>query len=211
MNNSLGTALLVIDLQNDYCHPDGVFAQAGLRVTGLDELVGQVNGLATAARAAARPVIWVRMEWDGDADVGLLAERSPFLRTQGLRRGTWGAELLAGLDRAPDDHEVIKARFDAFHGTGLRDLLRDLGVGTLVMAGVRTDFCVESTVRQAFFHDLRVVVAREAVAGYFDDLHLNSLRLMDTVFADVVPVTDAAAALAAPAPPGAPVSPAERA
>ncbi|MFI0481432.1 cysteine hydrolase family protein [Actinomadura sp. 9N215] len=194
------TALLVIDMQNDYCHSDGVFAQAGLRVSHLDELVGQVNVLAAAARAAGRPVIWVRMEWDGDADVGLLADRSPFLRTRGLRRGTWGAELLAGLDRAPDDHEVIKTRFDAFHRTGLDGLLHDLGVGTLVVAGVRTDFCVESTVRQAFFNDLRVIVARETVAGYIDDLHLNSLRLMGTVFAEIGTVADATAALAGTVP-----------
>lgn len=189
------TALLVIDMQNDYCHPDGVFAQAGLRVTGLDDLVGQVNALAAAARSAGRPVIWVRMEWAQDADVGLLAERSPFLRTQGLRRGTWGGELLGGLDRAPGDHEIVKSRFDAFHGTGLDDLLRGLGVGTLVMAGVRTDFCVESTVRAAFFRDLRAVVAREAVAGYVEDLHTASLRLMNTVFAEVVPAEEAATAL----------------
>ncbi|TDD37516.1 cysteine hydrolase [Actinomadura sp. KC06] len=198
------TALLVIDMQNDYCHPDGVFAQAGLRVRDLDELVGEVNTLAAAARSAGRPVIWVRMEWDGDADVGLLADRSPFLRTQGLRRGTWGSELLAGLDRAPDDHEVIKTRFDAFHRTGLRELLHDLDVGTLVVAGVRTDFCVESTVRQAFFHDLRVIVPREAVAGYVDDLHLGSLRLMGTVFAEVGSVSDAAAALAETVPAASP-------
>ncbi|TDC75977.1 isochorismatase family cysteine hydrolase [Actinomadura sp. 7K507] len=190
------TALLVIDMQNDYCHPDGVFAQAGLRVTGLDDLVGHVNTLAAAARLAGRPVIWVRMEWAEDADVGLLAERSPFLRAAGLRRGTWGSELLGGLDRAPGDHEIVKSRFDAFHRTGLDDLLRDLGAGTLVMAGVRTDFCVESTVRSAFFRDLRVIVAREAVAGYVEDLHTGSLRLMGTVFAKVVPTEEAAAALA---------------
>ncbi|NED55948.1 cysteine hydrolase, partial [Micromonospora aurantiaca] len=105
-------------------------------------------------------------EWADDADVGLLAQRSPFLREQGLRRGTWGCELVTGLDRAPGDHEIVKPRFDAFHRTGLDDLLRDLGVETLVMAGVRTDFCVESTVRAAFFRDLKAVVAREAVAGY---------------------------------------------
>ncbi|MFB4311263.1 cysteine hydrolase family protein [Actinomadura sp. GTD37] len=192
------TALLVIDMQNDYCHPDGVFAGAGLRVTGLDGLVRNVNTLAEAARSAGRPVIWVRMEWAEDAEVGLLAERSPFLRERGLRRGTWGAELVAGLDRAPGDHEIVKPRFDAFHRTGLDELLRDLGVRTLVFAGVRTDFCVESTVRAAFFRDLRAVVAREAVAGYVEDLHLNSLRLMGTVFADVVSADDAAAALAAP-------------
>ncbi|GAA1871313.1 cysteine hydrolase family protein [Actinomadura bangladeshensis] len=192
------TALLVIDMQNDYCHPDGVFARAGLRVTGLDGLVQNVNTLAAAARSAGRPVIWVRMEWADDADVGLLAQRSPFLREQGLRRGTWGCELVAGLDRAPGDHEIVKPRFDAFHRTGLDDLLRDLGVETLVMAGVRTDFCVESTVRAAFFRDLKAVVAREAVAGYFEDLHLNSLRLMATVFANVVSVNDAADLLTTP-------------
>lgn len=192
------TALLVIDMQNDYCHPDGVFARAGLRVTGLDDLVQNVNTLAAAARSAGRPVIWVRMEWADDADVGLLAERSPFLRKQGLRRGTWGCELVAGLDRAPGDREILKPRFDAFHRTGLDDLLHGLGVGTLVMAGVRTDFCVESTVRAAFFRDLKAVVPREAVAGYFEDLHQNSLRLMDTVFADVVPIADATELLATP-------------
>ena len=53
------------------------------------------------------------------------------------------------------------------------------------MAGVRTDFCVESTVRDAFFRDLEVVVARDAVAGYFPDLHENSLRVMGTVFARI--------------------------
>jgi nicotinamidase-related amidase len=186
------TALLVIDMQNDYCHPGGVFAAAGLRVTGLDGLVRNVNTLAAAARSAGRPVIWVRMEWTDDADVGLLAERSPFLREQGLRRGTWGSELVSGLDRAPGDHEIVKPRFDAFHRTALDDLLRTLGVETLVVAGVRTDFCVESTVRAAFFRDLKAVVAREAVAGYVEDLHVNSLRLMGTVVADVVSVDDAA-------------------
>lgn len=194
------TALVVIDMQNDYCHPDGVFARAGLRVTGLDGLVENVNTLAAAARSAGRPVIWVRMEWASDADVGLLAERSPFLREEGLRPGTWGAELVAGLDRAPGDHEIVKPRFDAFHRTGLEDLLRGLGAETLVVAGVRTDFCVESTVRAAFFRDLKAVVAREAVAGYVEDLHRNSLRLMGAVFADVVSVDEAAGLLSAEAP-----------
>ncbi|KRV47858.1 hypothetical protein AQ490_05725 [Wenjunlia vitaminophila] len=181
------TALLVIDVQNDYCHPDGVFAAAGLRVADPDALVDRINALVAAARAHHRPVIWVDMEWPDDASVGLLAERSPFLRTRGLRRGTWGAQPLAGLDRRPEDHRVTKPRFSAFHRTDLAALLGELGVGTLVVAGVRTDFCVESTVRDAFFRDLRAVVAADAVAGYVEDLHRNSLRLMGTVFAEVVP------------------------
>jgi ureidoacrylate peracid hydrolase len=193
-----GPALVVIDLQNDYCHPDGVFARAGLRVEHLDQLVRQINLLVHAARTAGRPVIWVLMEWPDDAGVGLLAQRSAFLRDRGLRAGTWGAALVEELDQNPDDYVVRKSRFSAFYRTGLENMLREWGVDSIVVAGVRTDFCVESTVRDAFFRDLRVVVAEEAVAGYLDDLHHNSLRVMATVFADVVPVSAAAELLAGP-------------
>jgi len=187
------SALVVVDVQNDYCHPDGVFASAGLRVEGLPALVENVNVLVRAARAAGRPVIWVRMEWSDDASVGLLAERSPFLRTQGLRSGTWGAQLVDGLEAAESDHVVVKERFSAFYRTSLDALLAELGVDTLVLAGVRTDFCIESSVRDAFFRDLDVVVADDAVAGYFDHLHRHSLQLMGTVFALVQPAREAVA------------------
>ncbi len=186
------TALVVIDMQNDYCHPDGVFAAAGLCIAELEELVAQINGLVAAARDAGRPIVWVRMEWSSDSDVGLLAERSPFLRHAGLRSGEWGSRLLDTLDADRRDREVVKTRFSAFHRTRFESLLAEWGVDTLVLAGVRTDFCIESTARDAFFRDLRVVIAREAVAGYFDDLHSASLRVLDTVFADVEPVSAAA-------------------
>lgn len=201
MTGREATAVVVIDVQNDYCHPDGVFARAGLRVTDLDGLVHRINALVEAARAGGHPVVWVRMEWDTDADVGLLAARSPFLAEAGLRTGTWGAEPVAGLDRRPGEAEVRKRRFSAFHETRLDELLAELGVGTIVVAGVRTDFCVESTVRDAFFRDLRVVVADDAVAGYVDDLHRHSLRLMGTVFAEVRPTEEVARTLS-PVPSG---------
>ncbi|WP_433248186.1 cysteine hydrolase family protein [Streptosporangium sp. CA-135522] len=189
-----GVALIVIDMQNDYCHPDGVFARAGLTVDRLPELVDGVNTLVAAARAGGRPIVWVRMEWSDDDQVGLLGERSPFLRRAGLRAGTWGSELLSGLDARGDDIVTTKPRFSAFFETPLEDLLRERGVGRIVVVGVRTDFCVESTVRDAFFRDLEVVVVADAVAGYFEELHRGSLRVMGTVFADVVDL-DAGTAL----------------
>lgn len=191
-----GSALLVIDMQNDYCHPDGVFAAAGLRIERLDELVSQVNGLVAAARAGGRPVFWVRMEWADDAEVGLLAERSPFLRRTGLRAGEWGSRLVDTLDHEPDDVDVVKTRFSAFHRTQLEQLLTERAISTVILAGVRTDFCVESTARDAFFRDVRVVVPRDAVAGYFEHLHHASLRVLGTVFADVVPASEAVDLLA---------------
>lgn len=191
------TALVVVDVQNDYCHPAGVFADVGLTVDRLDGLIGEINSLVGAARAAGCPVIWVTMEWRADAEVGLLAERSPFLGSAGLRAGTWGAAIVDGLAALPDDHFVTKSRFSSFYRTDLDELLRELGVSTVVVAGVRTDFCIESTVRDAFFRDYRVVVARGAVAGYFDELHLASLKLMSTVFAQVVDTDQVVAGLTA--------------
>jgi nicotinamidase-related amidase len=100
-----------------------------------------------------------------------------------------------GLDVEQGDAHVTKPRFSGFYETELEETLRRLGVTTLVTAGVRTDFCVESTVRDAFFRDFDVVVVEDAVAGYFAELHDNSLRLMQTVFARVAPVDQVAAAL----------------
>lgn len=189
------TAIVVVDMQNDYCHPDGVFFRAGLRLVGLDDLVDNVNALTAAARRARAPVVWVTMVWDDAEDLGLLRARSPFLAAEGLRRGTWGAELVSGLTVGADDHRVEKKRFSAFFESDLDRVLRADRVDTLVVAGVRTDFCVESTVRDAFFRDYDVVVVRDTVAGYLPELHQSSLRLMGTVFARVVDLDTALAVL----------------
>jgi ureidoacrylate peracid hydrolase len=179
-------ALLVIDLQNDFCHTDGVFARAkGMRVDDLSGLLARVGRLVRAARAAHVGVIWTRMVWDSDDEVGLLG-RGGFLAKEGLRRGTWGAELLSGLDVRRDDAVVDKKRFSAFFATDLERLLLDRGIGRLYVAGVRTDYCVESTVRDAFFRDLDAIVVRDCVAGYFDALHESSLTEMATIFAEVI-------------------------
>jgi ureidoacrylate peracid hydrolase len=177
-------ALVLVDLQNDYVHPDGVFAGAGFVVDDVDGLVAATNALVGAARAAGLPVVWTTTIWADRAALGRLAERSPFLAKAGLRPGTWGAALLDGLDARPEDLVVEKQRFSAFHETGLADALA--GVETLVVGGVRTDFCVESTVRDAFFHDHDVFVVADATAGYVAHLHEHSLQLMNTVFAQVV-------------------------
>jgi ureidoacrylate peracid hydrolase len=193
-------ALLLIDLQNDYCHPDGVFARAGFAVADLAALVAAVNDLLAGARAGGRPVVWTATVWNDREDVGRLAQRSPFLAEAGLRRGSWGAEMLAELDFRPEQDVVVeKRRFSAFHETSLQSTLHADGTDTLVVGGVRTDFCVESTVRDAFFRDHDVFVVGEAVAGYVPQLHEHSLQLMNTVFAQVVDVADARTLLQAAA------------
>lgn len=195
------TAVVCVDLQNDFCHPDGAFARGGLRVPDRSSLVANVNRITAAARGAGARVVWVRMVYASADDVGLLAERGPGIANHALRAGTWGAELLDDLQVEDRDSEVTKTRFSAFYRTDLEESLRRSRTRHLVVTGVRTDFCVESTVRDAFFRDFRVTVVTDAVSGYsdrFQAYHDNSLQAMGTVFADLAATEDVLQWSAAP-------------
>lgn len=189
--------LLLIDLQNDFCHPDGVFARAaGAGYEDVEPVVDRVNALAAVARRWGHLVVWARMAWAPGEGPGLLAAHSPLVEGDVLREGSWGAELLGSLDRRDGDRIVRKSRFSAFYRTELERVLVSEGITTLVVGGVRTDFCVESTVRDAFFRDLEVFVVVDAVLGYARELHEHSLRMMNTLFAQVVDQDDAIGLLA---------------
>jgi ureidoacrylate peracid hydrolase len=181
------TAVLIIDVQNDYCHPDGVFAKvAKFPIDTIPAIYQNINRLVLESREKSIPVIWVKMMWDNDEEVGILGDKSTFLKHEGLRRGTWGSELVDKLDVHPDDMIVEKKRFSAFYKTELAEVLKELGVQKLIIGGVRTDFCVESTVRDAFFRDYEVITASDCVASYIQKLHEGSLQVMGTVFSKVM-------------------------
>jgi len=94
-------ALVMVDMQNDYCNARGVYPRNGLNCFDMDSVVPATVAAVSACKAHAIPVIYLRMAWNTDArgfpiDAGLIIEQSrPFIRTEGLRRGTWGAEVLA--------------------------------------------------------------------------------------------------------------------
>lgn len=181
------TAVVLIDLQNDYCHTNGVFAKkAKFPIDTIPTIYEPINELIAICRQIEIPIIWVKMIWDYDHEVGILANKSLFLAKEGLRRNTWGSEIVSELDVKAQDFIVEKKRFSAFHKTELNQILQDLGIVQLIIGGVRTDFCVESTVRDAFFHDYEVTVMADGVAGYIQHLHEGSLKVMNTVFARVV-------------------------
>jgi ureidoacrylate peracid hydrolase len=180
--------LVVIDMQNDYCHPRGVYARNGLRCFGLDRVVPQIVKVVERCKAAGVPVVYLRMAWRIDAsgapiDAGLIVESSrPFLRTEGLRRGTWGAEVLAEMP-APD-YDIEKTRYSGFHNTHLDALLRGLGVDTALLAGVITNMCVEATARDAFHRDFHFVVLSDCVSGFNSELDEASLKTL-SIFGQV--------------------------
>lgn len=175
-------ALVVVDMQNDYCDPRGVYSRNGLRCLDMDRVVPQVVKAVNSCKALRIPVVYLRMAWRVDADgvpvdAGLIIEYSrPFLRTEGLRRGSWGAEVLAEMP--PPDYEIEKTRYSGFHNTPLEALLRGLRVETVLLAGVITNMCVEATARDAFHRDFRFVVLSDCVSGFHADLHEASLKTL---------------------------------
>jgi ureidoacrylate peracid hydrolase len=187
-------ALIVVDMQNGFCHPEGSFARMDM---GLERGMEAVRNAALAvaqARRAGVPVVFTRHVYrPGRADEGASLKRnSPSLASlEGLAAASWDAQVVDELGCGPDDLVVDKVRFDAFQWTSLEPLLRGLGVDELVICGVITNICVETTVRSAFMRDYPVTLLADCCAAKTRRLHELSVEVLSSyALADIASVTD---------------------
>jgi ureidoacrylate peracid hydrolase len=173
-------ALLVVDLQNGFCRPEGSVPRVGLGLAGVDAAVAHAATAVHAAREAGTPVVFTRHLYrPGRADEGPNLRRDGALAAlDGLLLGTWDAQVVDDLGWTPADLTVDKCRFDAFLWTSLDPLLRGLGVDELAVCGVVTNICVESTVRAAFMRDYRVTLLADACAAATPRLHEAGVEVM---------------------------------
>lgn len=135
----MSTALLVIDVQRALC-------EGAERAFEIDAVIARINALSAQARGAGVPVVFVQHE---EAEV-------PW------KRGCAGWQLAAGLDVAAQDLRVHKATPDAFNQTDLQAQLEGLGVTRLLVCGLQTEFCVDTTVRQALSRGYDVTLIADA-------------------------------------------------
>ncbi len=154
MNIALNhAALLLVDVQRDALHPDGAMARAGLapEPSEVSRLVGKWGELVDLMRGAGRPVVWVktclRPDFTDSAHAPAwlerrLAEVGPF-----FIEASWGAELMDGLDAAPDDYVVVKKGHSAYDNTHLDRLLTNLGVSQCIVAGGGVTDSIAETAR----------------------------------------------------------------
>lgn len=190
------TALLVVDMQNAFCHPKGSFAKMtegrGLSIAMCQEAVAGCVRLVEAARQAGAPVVLTRYVYHpGYADGGVLLDKYPEMREAGsLAAGSWDAELIDELTPTETDFVIDKSRYSAFYGTRLEPVLHGLGVDTIVCCGVTTNICVESTVRDAAQRDYRVYVVADATGELTRERHDNALAILAYGFADVCTTDD---------------------
>jgi len=181
--NPRWTAILAVDIQNDFCHPEGHFARHGKDVAPIGQALPAMRRLVTEGRRLGLPVFLIQQSTlpGGVSDSPAWRRfktrdgKSPFYTLV----GSWGWEVDEGLAPAPEDIRIGKFRPDAFVATNLDHLLRARGIQSVVILGTVTEGCVESTVRGASYHDYYVVVARDAVASTNAVLHEGSMRLFE--------------------------------
>ena len=177
----MNRALLVVDMQNGFCHPEGSFARIGLGLEGADTAVRNAAVAIGQARQAGLPVVYTRHLYrPGRADEGrALKQNSAALAgVNGLAAGTWDADVVDELGCRSGDLIVDKVRFDAFQWTSLEPLLRGLGVAELVVCGVVTNICVETTIRSAFMRDFPVIMLADCCAAATRRLHELSVEVL---------------------------------
>jgi len=179
------TALLVIDMQNDFCSSGGSYDRMGHPVAVLQSVIDTIGRLVRAAREAGVMVIYAQ-------NTNLPDQRgtsAPYIRYRALRRrygyqtestvlGTWGWQVIDPLAGDERDFVVRKHRSSAFAGTDLDQLLRLRHIETVVLTGVTTDGCVESTARAAEALDYYVVPVEDACGAFPVERHASSMTCM---------------------------------
>lgn len=184
-------ALLVIDMQNGWCHPEGAMTRAGVNMTAQQAIVPSVRRLVQGCRALGMPILWSIQEHLPE-DVTQKGRRiASHLSKRNIlpaARGSWDAELVAPVKEVsrPEDYYIVKHRMSMFYSTTLESVLRMRGVSHLVVSGVSTNVCVESTIRDAYFRDFDITVVQDCVAGSFPELHKATLENVRIYFGEVV-------------------------
>jgi nicotinamidase-related amidase len=189
------TALVLIDLQNDFLHPDGWYAQSGIDIGHMRRVIEPTVSLVAAARGKGVPLVWTRHGFRNEHDAGPFFELRPFLRDGGLRLGTWGFELHDGLGFDEEDWLVEKNRLSAFFDTKLELVLRGLRAETVLIGGVLTNQCVAATSKDASFRDFKPIVVAECTGTTLPHLHEPALEMMRVGWAEVRALEEALADL----------------
>src|ERR1700722_16189896 len=155
-------AIIVVDVQNDFCHPDGAIGKTGAPTDASMAMLPRLTAFLDEAREAGTRIIFIQTIHEDETDSEAWKARRAL---QDLcRKGTWGADFIS-VSPQPGEPVVIKHRYSAFIGTRLDSILRTFATETLIMTGVATIVCVESTARLGFMMDYHIVMISDCTAA----------------------------------------------
>ena len=175
------TAVIVVDMQNDFGSKGGMFERAGIDISGIQKAVPTTARVLDSARKAGIKIFYLKMAYQPDlSDLGAVdsVNRVRHLQlgvgqhvtapdgapSRVLVRDTWNTEIVDELKPHSDDVVLYKTRFSGFYKTDLDERLRNLGVKHLIVTGCTTSICVESTVRDAMFRDYLCVLLADCMS-----------------------------------------------
>ena len=175
------SAVIVVDMENDFAAKGGMFDRAGADISGAQRAIAPTAKVLAAARQAGLKIIYLKMGYH--ADLSDLGAPDSVNRTRHLKfgvgqkirapdgresriliRDTWDTDIVPELKPQPGDVVIYKTRFSGFYQTDLDAILKKLGIKYLIVTGVTTSICVESTVRDAMFRDYLCVLFRDCMS-----------------------------------------------
>lgn len=177
------TALIVVDFQNDFCHNQGVFGKKNFNLSHVEKAVNNLLPFLDRCRQFNLPIIFVRTihsNWtDSESWIGRLegAAREMLI----CRPNTWGAEFYR-IEPQTGDFIVTKHRFSGFVGTDLALVLRSKRIETLLITGVATNVCVETTVRDGFNLDYRIILVEDCCGAFSPEEHASTVTNVTKYF-----------------------------
>ena len=215
------TAVVVVDMQNDFGSRGGMFDRAGIDITGVQSIVSNVRAVLEAARDTGILVVYLKMGFRPDlADAGYPASPTWLKHvplgvgaevtspdgepSRILIRDCWNTEIVPELTPHANDVVLYKTRYSGFFGTELDEVLRSRGVERLIVVGATTSVCVESTVRDAMFRDYHCLVVSDATAEPIAadaprSNHEASLLTLELLFSHIATSSDLITSLGASA------------
>jgi ureidoacrylate peracid hydrolase len=178
------TALMLIDLQNDFIHPDGAYARGGAKAGDIAALPGRLRPLADAMRAAGGWLVSTHFTLvpgrNGEPFISPhLKKLRPFLAKGDFAPGSWGQDLVDELQ--PADIKVEKVAFSAFYQSRLEFVLNRAGIDTLIFAGIVTNGGVASTLRDAHVRDFHTVLLSDGCAAFSRAAHDATVASLSTI------------------------------
>jgi ureidoacrylate peracid hydrolase len=181
-------AVLVVDVQNDYCAPNGGLARLGVDMSAIDACIPRISALVDGARQAGVPVIHIRTHVEAVTEspvwMELRLRRSPD-RPRWCEPNTWGADFYR-VKPLPNEVVITKHRYSGFIDTNLDLILRSMGISSLIMTGVASNNCVDCTARDGFMNDYYIVFVDDCTAATNASIHAATLANIESLFGIVV-------------------------
>ena len=178
------SALLIVDLQNDFVHSDGAYGRAGLFSKEISILPNTIAPLAKVMRKNGNPVISTQFtlipDKNGDPMIAEhLKKLRPFLKKGDFESGSWGNQMVDEL--GVPDYVIEKIAYSAFYMTRLEWILRKINIQHLVVGGIVTNGGVASTVRNAHVLDFNTTILSDGCAAFSEKTHANAISDLSTV------------------------------